>query len=58
MDNAEIRSQIDRKRESESSDNVAMRTASFGHGMHGLEVCAKRETYMVKGPRRAGVEKW
>jgi hypothetical protein len=49
MNKSEIRSQCEKDWSSESENNVVLRTASFGLGQQGLEVCARREDYEVVG---------
>ena len=44
----QIQQQSNQDWSSESEDNVVMRTVSFGRGhVNGLEVCARRDNYVV-----------
>jgi hypothetical protein len=41
--------QSDRDWSPKSESNVVTRTASFGHGQHGPEVCARKNGYDILG---------
>jgi len=55
MDDKQIEAQAAEEWSSLSKPNVVMRTASFGMGKHGLEVCARRYQYPVKVSGGSGV---
>ena len=58
MSEVEVKEQSGRVWESGSEGNVVMRTASFGKGQKGLEVCGRRGEYEVpgEGEKRRGLE--
>jgi hypothetical protein len=60
MSDEEVKEQSGRVWESGSEGNVVMRTASFGKGQKGLEVCGRRGEYEVlaegRTERRRGLE--
>ncbi len=57
MSEGEVKEQSERVWESGSRANVVMRTASFGKGQKGLEICGRRGTYEVgEGEKRRGLE--